>query len=188
MAKLYFRYAAMNSGKSLDLLKVAYNYRERNQKVILLTSVIDNRYGIGKIKSRVGVEEDAIIIDEKMNIFNIVKHLDVNCVLVDEIQFFTEEHIIQLSDIVDELNIPVICYGLRADFKTNLFKSINKLFAIADEVEELKTICDCGKKAIINARFLNGKIQTEGEQILIGNLEYKSICRKCYKNYLKEIK
>jgi len=190
MAKLYFRYAAMGSGKSLDLLKTAFNYTERNQKVLLFTSNIDNRYDVGLIKSRLGVESPAISVDDKYNIYTNVKSMDekISCVLVDEIQFFNEQHIWQLSDIVDKLNIPVICYGLRADFKCELFPSIKKLMAVADEIEELKTICDCGKKAIINSRYdENGRIEIDGNQIEVGDKQYKSICRKCDKNEIEKL-
>jgi thymidine kinase len=189
MSKLYFKYGTISSGKTLDLLKVVYNYEENNLKTVLLTSQIDDRYGNNIIKSRTGISKDAISIDEKINIYNIINDINnfdkISCVLVDEVQFFTKEHIYQLSDIVDILNIPVICYGLRNDFRLKPFEASSYLMMIADEIEEIKTICSyCGtKKATINGKFLNDKLIIEGEQIEIGgNEKYKPLCRKCYNN------
>lgn len=181
MAKLYFRYGAMGSGKSIDLLKVAYNYEERGQKVLILTSGIDDRYGVGKVKSRIGIEKEAIIIKEDTNIFNLV--IDkVDCVLVDEVQFLTKDQIYQLSDIVDYLNIPVITYGLKSDFMLEPFLASKYLMVLADVIEEIPTVCWCGKRANVNARIVNGKIVKEGEQIQVGgNESYISLCRKHYK-------
>lgn len=194
MAKLFFRYGTMGSGKSLDLLKVAYNYEENGMNVLILTSKIDDRYGNDVVKSRTGIGKDAVGINKKDNIYDIIDYKKgvlqekIKCVLVDEVQFFTKEHINQLIKIVDVLEIPVICYGLRSDFKLKPFGATVQLMAVADEIEELKTICsECGeKKATVNARFNeNGKIITDGEQIEIGgNDKYKPLCRKCY-NKLK---
>jgi len=185
MAKLYFRYSSMNAGKSLDLLKVAYNYEERGQQVLLLTSGLDNRYVVGKIKSRVGLEKEAKIIRKETNILELYKKQNIkgiSCILIDEVQFFTKAQIFQLSDIVDYYNIPVICYGLRSDFMLEPFEGSKYLMAIADSIEELKTICYCGKKAIINAKIIDDKIITVGEQVEVGGNElYVSLCRKCYK-------
>ncbi|MEG2310659.1 MAG: thymidine kinase [Clostridia bacterium] len=182
MAKLYFRYSPMGAGKSIDLLKVAYNYEERGLGVILFTAKLDNRYGVGKIHTRIGLSRDAYTFDADINLFDVVQNkCRPACVLVDEAQFLSTKHVDQLSDIVDFLDIPVICYGLRADFRNELFEGSKRLFTIADKIEELKTICDCGKKAVMNMRLLDGKIVTIGEQILIGDAEYKSVCRKCYK-------
>ena len=182
MASLYFRYSSMNSGKSLDLLKVAFNYEEREQKTILLTSSIDDRYGTNKITSRVGIERDAIGIDYNDNILDIIDLTDIDCVLVDEVQFFTKEQIIQLSDIVDYNNIPVICYGLRSDFKNEPFPGSQHLMTIADKIEELKTVCFCGRKATVNARIIDGQIIYNGDQVQIGgNESYISVCRKHFK-------
>jgi len=186
MAKLYFRYGAMNSGKSIDILKVAHNYEERGQKILLLTSALDDRYGVGKIKSRIGIEKDAIIINTDTNILDIIikqlKTEDIKCVLVDEVQFFNKKQIFQLSDIVDYYNIPVICYGLRSDFMLDPFEGSKYLMTIADSIEEIKTICHCGKKASINTKVINDKVVTEGKQVEIGGNElYVSLCRKCYK-------
>lgn len=182
MAKLFFRYGSMSSGKSIDLLRSNYNYNENNKKTLCLTSAKDNRYGVGKITSRIGISTEAITISDEVNIFELVKNIEnVSCIFVDEIQFFTIKHIIQLSDIVDILNIPVICYGLRSDFQMNPFVGSSYLMGICDEIEEIKSICWCGKKAIINTRIINGEIVTNGEQILIGNANYVSLCRKHYK-------
>jgi len=180
MAKLYFRYGAMGSGKTIDLLKVAHNYEERGQKILIFTSNIDDRYGKGKVKSRIGIEKDAIIIKEDDNILDMVSN-DINCILIDEVQFLTKKQIFQISDIVDFLNIPVICYGLRSDFKLEPFESSKYLMVLADEIQEIPTICWCGKKANVNSRIVNGKISIEGEQVLIGDTNYVSLCRKHFK-------
>ncbi len=184
MAKLYFRYGAMGSGKTIDLLKVAYNYKERNQKVLIYTAKIDNRYEVGKITTRIGIQSDALTFDNKTNFYRDIKKLEEkpDCILIDESQFLTKKQAIGLSDVTDFLDIPVICYGLRADFQMNFFEGSGALMEIADKIEEIKTICECGKKATINMRMINGIPTTTGAKILIGgNDSYKSVCRKCYK-------
>jgi thymidine kinase len=188
MAKLYFRYACMGAGKSIDLLKVAFNYEERGLKVMLLTAEIDDRYEKGKITTRMGISKDAYTFSDEVNLYKLCKSLDYvpACVLIDEAQFLNKEHVNQLTDIVDYLDIPVICYGLKSDFRNELFDGSKALLTMADKIEELKTICQCGKKATCNMRILNGKIITSGNQILIGDLEYKSVCRKCYKKRVKD--
>ena len=167
MSKLYFRYGAMGSGKTIDLLKVAYNYEERGQKVLIFTSALDDRYGVGKITTRVGLQRDAIIISRDFNIYKYVKDLNqkVDCILVDECSFLTKKQVYELGDIVDYLDIPVICYGLRSDFRMELFEGSKHLMEIADKIEEIKTICECGAKATINMRFVDGKAITNGSQI-----------------------
>ena len=195
MAKIFFRYGTMGSGKSLDLLKVAYNYEENGLKPIILTSKIDDRYGVDKVQSRTGIKKEAIGIGVDSNIFEIIEYKrtiigdNIGCILVDEVQFFTTEHIEQLVRIVDTLNIPVICYGLRSDFKLQTFESIKYLMGVADEIEEIKTICsECTKKkAIVNAKFnQDGEVITDGEIIEIGgNDKYRPLCRRCY-NKLKK--
>jgi len=184
MAKLYFRYGAMSSGKSIELLRVNYNYNENDKKTICLTSDKDNRYGMSIIASRIGASTEAITYENK-NLFDLVKKTKcVSCVLVDEAQFLTKEQVYQLSDVVDILNIPVICYGLRSDFKMSIFEGSKYLMTMADSIEEIKTICsECkNKKAIVNARFKDNIIITEGEQIEIGgNESYKPLCRNCFK-------
>ena len=191
MAKLYFIYGAMGSGKTIDLLKTAYNYEERGQHVLIFTSKIDDRFGIGKVTTRVGLQHEAVAIYEDMDIYQYVLKYPqkIDCILVDEVNFLKAKHIDSLSDIVDFLGIPVMCYGLRSDFKTNLFEGSKRLFEIADNIVEIKTICECGKKATINMRIADGKVVTEGEKILVGgNESYKAVCRRCYKDYISNFK
>ena len=176
-------------GKSIELLKVAYNYNERGHNVILITSSLDDRYGKDKITTRVGISKEAIAVTKNENLYDIVmKNMNegVACVLVDEAQFLTKSQVDELADVVDYLNIPVICYGLRTDFITNSFEGSKRLFEIADNIEEIKTVCECLSKATVNARFVDGVITTEGEQVVIGTNEYKSLCRKCYKDKIQE--
>lgn len=188
MAKLYFRYSTMNAGKSVNLITTNHNYIENDKKTLCLTSSKDNRYGIGKITSRVGVSIDAEMIYDNTNIYNIVeKENDIACVFVDEAQFLSKEQVFQLSDIVDNLDIPVICYGLRSDYMLGVFEGSKYLMAIADNLEEIKTICfECkSKKAVINAKIVDNKLVKKGEQIQIGGNEtYRPLCRKCYKKIL----
>lgn len=184
MSKLYFRYGAMGSGKTIDLLKVAYNYKERNQKVKIYTAKIDDRYEVGKITTRIGLQSDASTFDTDTNIYREIKQLEEkpDCILVDESQFLTRKQVLQLTDIVDILEIPVICYGLRTNFKMKFFEGSGPLMEMADKIEEIKTICECGKKATVNMRMINGVPVTDGPDILIGgNDSYKAVCRKCYK-------
>lgn len=183
MAKLYFRYSAMNAGKTTQLLQVKYNYEERGQTVILFKPVIDNRENTTKIRSRIGLEAEAVLIDSETDLLQTVRlelqHHPIHCVLIDEAQFLSRQQVLQLCSVVDDLNIAVIAYGLRADFKGDLFPGSEALLAFSDSIEELKTICWCGKKAIMNTRLVNGKPVYEGEQIYIGgNESYISLCRK----------
>ena len=188
MAKLYFKYSTMNAGKSIDLIRTNHNYIENNKKTICFTSGKDDRYGRGKITSRIGLSVDAISIYNEINIFDIVNQVkDIACVFVDEAQFLNKEHIIQLTDIVDILNIPVMCYGIRSDFKLETFEGSKYLMALADNVEEIKTLCfDCKeKKAIINSKIIDNILISTGDQVQIGGNEtYKPLCRKCYKKML----
>ena len=186
MAKLYFRYSSMNAGKSLQLLSVAFNYKERSKNVLIFTSDKDNRYGKKVVKSRIGLKSDAIPISEDMNISDYISDNHTNekidCILVDEAQFLTKEQVIQLSDLVDFENIPVICYGLRTDFQLEAFLGSIYLLTFADEINEIKTVCHCGKKATTNCRVKNGVVVDKGEQISIGgNESYVPLCRKCFK-------
>ena len=190
MAKLYFRYSAMDAGKTLDLLKVAYNYEDRGRKVLIITAGIDNRFGSGKVASRVGLSRDALSVFADDNLLEIVKHYPepVACVLLDEIQFFTVEQIQQLSDVVDELDIPVICYGLRSDYRGGTFAASAQLMAIADSIEEVKTVCHCGRKATMNMLVKNGVAVKTGSQFVVDNddtheqdIKYISVCRKHWK-------
>lgn len=187
MAKLYFKYGTMGSGKSLEILRVAFNYIERGQNILLLTSALDNRDGINKkIKSRTGIEMDAISIDDDTNIIDIFIKSNllnkINCVLVDESQFLKKIQVEQLSDIVDVYNIPVMCYGLKSDYKIQPFEGSSYLVSMSDVIEEIKSVCWCGKKATINTRILNNEIVKDGNQIQIGgNESYISLCRKHFK-------
>lgn len=200
MAKLRFVYSAMNSGKSLRLLALAHNFDEKHIPILVLKPSADTRDGEDIVKSRAGLERECISIGYDVDLFNAVNELNhvkmatqgdtVKWILVDECQFLSEEQVNQLSDIVDYLDIEVICYGLRTDFKTKLFPGSKRLFELADEIEEIKTSCECGKKASINARFSeDGTIITEGNQILVGGDDlYHAICRKEWKDLIRRKK
>lgn len=187
MAKLYFRYGAMGASKTANALMVEYNYIERNQKALLFKPSVDNRSGADIVKSRIGISKSARLIFKDTDVFKVVKKevdkkIKINCIIVDEVQFLSKENIFQLSEIVDRLKIPVIAYGLRTDFKGELFEGSKWLFALADSIEEIKTVCFCGKKAIMNARIIEGKVLKTGEQIKIGgNESYIALCRKHWK-------
>lgn len=184
MAKLYFRYSTMGAGKSLDLLKTAHNYEERNKQVLLLTSDLDNRFGKKKIASRIGISRDANTFNTKSNLYDVVvsNGETLSCVLIDEAQFLTKEQVWQLTDVVDYLDINVIVYGLRSDYLGEPFEGSIYLMTLADKIEELKTICEFGDKASMNMRLLNGEPVFEGEQVQIGgNESYLPVCRKYFK-------
>ncbi|MDQ1910664.1 thymidine kinase [Paenibacillus sp. GD4] len=182
MAKLYFRYGTMNSGKSIEVLRTAHNYEEQGKKVLLFTPLVDDRYGVGTVASRIGMQKEGIIIDDGLDMVQMALKERPNCILIDEAQFLKKEQILQLAEIVDTLNIPVIAYGLRADFMGELFEGSYHLLALADKIEEIKTICwYCDKKAIMNMRCKDGVPVFEGAQIQIGgNESYLPVCRKCY--------
>lgn len=187
MAKLYFRYSAMGAGKSLDLLKVAYNYKERNQNCLIMSSSLDKRFGDGIVASRIGIQEPCVMItigddiQEIVEAYCVGKDEDPSCILIDEAQFLTKDQVNSLTYIVDEMNIPVICYGLRIDYRGEPFEGSCQLMALADTIEEIKTICHCGKKATMNMRIVDGKAVYDGDQIVIGgNESYISVCRKHY--------
>jgi len=195
MSKLYFRYGAMNSGKSTNLLQVAHNYEERGMKVLIIKPMTDTKGG-DLLVSRLGVARKAdYLVNKDHNIFDLVeewmkKNGALHCVLVDEVQFLKAYQIDQLFMIACQLDVPVICYGLRTDFKMEGFEGSARLLLIAHSIEELKTICKCGKKAMLNGRKINGRFVFEGEQIAIegeGNVEYESLCPKCYFKYKKEV-
>lgn len=191
MAKLYFNYGAMQSSKSANLLMVAHNYESQGKEVLLLTPAIDDRRDVGVIHSRVGIESYAYAIFKEDNLLDIVNEdlkegTEINCILVDESQFLTREHVIQLSEIADYFNIPVMCYGLKNDFQNRLFEGSETLLLYADKIQEIKTICAkdrCGKKAIMNLRLNDGTPVYDGEQIQIGDEEYVPVCRKHYHEY-----
>lgn len=192
MSKLYFYYGTMGSSKSAQLLMKAYSFEERGIGFICIKPSIDNRDGVDVIKSRIGLQRECIPFGINDNIFDFIKECIYNCeiqmlqypkwVLVDESQFLTSEQVNQLAKVVDELDINVICYGLRGDFMTNTFEGSKRLFELADEINEMKISCSCGRKAVINARIdKNGEIIIDGEQIVIGgNESYIPLCRKCY--------
>lgn len=184
MAQLFFKYGAMNSGKSIDVLKVAHNYEEQGKPVVLLTSGVDTRSGRGTIASRIGLERKVHPIMKDNNVYEYVKNIDqrIYCVLIDEAQFLSKEHVLQLTQIVDELNIPVMTFGLKNDFRNELFEGSKYLLIYADKIEEMKTICwFCPHKATMNLRMLDGHPVYEGKQVQIGgNESYYPVCRKHY--------
>ncbi|GEK88314.1 thymidine kinase [Alkalibacterium putridalgicola] len=188
MAQLFFRYGAMNSGKSIEILKVAHNYEEQEKPVVLFTSALDDRDGVGYISSRIGLKRKAIPVTNDMDIFSVVQGVDksIACVLIDEAQFLNKTHVRQLAKIVDDLKIPVMAFGLKNDFRNELFEGSKELLLLADKIEEMKTICwFCHKKAIMNLRVHEGKPVYTGEQIAIGgNESYYPVCRKHYHNPL----
>lgn len=178
MAKLYFYYGAMGSSKTANALMVAYNYSERGQKTLLAKTNIDTRDGSHTIRSRIGLERECILLSDLCAMKDEeVKEFDA--VIVDEIQFASKEQIDHLAYIVDYLEVPVLCYGLRTDFQLNLFEGSERLLAVADEIKEVKTMCWCGHKATCNARYNRNGIVREGSQVMLGaNDEYIALCRK----------
>lgn len=184
MAKLYFYYSAMNAGKTTHLLQSSHNYRERGMQTLILSSSLDDRFGQGVVKSRIGIESPSIIFNQKEDLFDLVdQHAPVDCVLVDEAQFLSKAQVYQLTEVVDKLDIPVLAYGLRTDFQGELFEGSQYLLAWADEMRELKTICHTGKKAIMVVRIdEHGQAIKTGAQIQIGgNEHYVSVSRAEYK-------
>ena len=197
-AHLRFWYGSMSSGKTLKLLATAYNLEENGVQIMVLKPSLDTRDGEGVIKTRAGLERKCIMIDKDVNLYKAIKAYknvlasqfeELKWVLIDESQFLTEEQVDQLSDVVDFLDVNVMCFGLRTDFQSHLFQGSKRLFELADDLEEIKSSCTCGdRKASINARFdENGEIITEGGQVEIGgNDKYKAICRRCWKNKVRE--
>jgi thymidine kinase len=187
MAQLYFYYSTMNAGKSTHLLQSSYNYRERGLETLLFTAQIDDRFAKGKVSSRLGIHADALLFDDNTDILNQVKrqisNSNIACILIDEAQFLTKLQVKQLTDIVDELKIPVLAYGIRTDFLGETFIGSAALLAWADKLVELKTICHCGKKANFVMRCdEHGNAVKGGEQIEVGgNERYESLCRKHFK-------
>lgn len=184
MAQLFFRYGTMNSGKSIEILKVAHNYEEQNKTIILMTSAVDTRTGVGIVSSRIGLQRNAIPVATETNIFDLVQETDPNaaCVLIDEAQFLNRKHILQCARIVDEMNIPVMAFGLKNDFRNHLFEGSESLLLYADKIEELKTICwFCRRKATMNLRVHEGQPVYEGKQVQVGgNESYYPVCRQHY--------
>lgn len=190
MASLYFTYSAMNAGKSTSLLQVAHNYEERDQRVLLLTPAIDDRAGKGMIASRLGIDRSALAFTSGTDLAALIEarhgQQQIDCVLIDEAQFLTEAQVWQLTDVVDRIDIPVMCYGIRTDAFGQAFPGSAVLLAVADKVSEMKTICFCGRKATMNLRIdEKGEAVKVGEQIAIGgNDRYISCCRKHWKEKL----
>ena len=193
MAKVYFYYSSMNAGKSTVLLQSSYNYRERGMHTLVFIPALDTRAGVGVVRSRIGLEAEAIAFDRGEDLFARVRATHaaqaVSCVLVDEAQFLTRAQVHQLTDVSDQLHIPVLCYGLRTDFQGNLFEGSQWLLAWADDLTEIKTICHCGRKATMVLRLDDsGQPVHEGAQVEIGgNERYVSVCRRHFKDALPEI-
>lgn len=183
----------MNAGKSTTLLQSSYNYQERGMNTLVYTAAIDDCFGVGKVSSRIGISQVANLFNSETNLFSEIeiahKEKTLHCILIDEAQFLTKSQVYQLTDVVDKLNIPVLCYGLRTDFQSELFEGSHYLLAWADELEELKTIRDCGRKALFVVRLNEkGEAIKDGEQIQIGgNDKYLSVCRYHYKEKLGKL-
>lgn len=192
MAKLYFRYGVMGSSKSAQALITKFNYEEQGMRVWLIKPAADTRYGVDKVYSRIGLEQVGDAITDDMNLYEIFRDREKefnDVIIADEAQFLTPAHIEQLRDIVDNYNVPVMCFGLRTDFRTKMFPGSARLFELADSVSELKTVCTCGGKAMVNARIDGeGNVITEGEQILLGgNESYRPMCYKCWKKAQQKV-
>ena len=197
-SKLYFYHGPMGSSKSARLLTTAYDFEEKGIQIMVLKPSLDTRDGEGIIRSRAGLERKCIMIDKEINLYKAIKAYKnvlasqletLKWVIIDECQFLTEEQVDQLSDVVDFLDVNVMCFGLRTDFQSHLFTGSKRLFELADDIEEIKSTCECGeRKTSINARFdEDGEIVTEGSQVEIGgNDKYKAICRKCWKNKVRD--
>ncbi|PIJ51651.1 thymidine kinase [Erwinia sp. OLTSP20] len=192
MAQLYFYYSAMNAGKSTALLQSSYNYHERGMQTLIYTAEIDDRHGSGKVSSRIGLASPARLYNQETEFYQQISAAHakqtIHCVLIDECQFLTREQVKRLSDVVDFLDIPVLCYGLRTDFRGELFSGSQYLLAWSDKLVELKTVCHCGRKAGMVLRLdNNGVAFREGEQVVIGgNERYLSVCRKHYKEAIEK--
>lgn len=185
MSQLYYRYSTMNAGKSLELIKVAYNYRERGKNILILIPEVSEREKKGMVVSRVGLEIEATPIAEDTNILELFMELNdkekIDCVLLDEGQFLKKHHVQELTEIVDSFETPVLVYGLKNDFRNELFEGSYHLLIYADKIEEIKTICWCGRKATMVARLVDGKFVKTGDQVVVGgNSMYVSLCRKHY--------
>lgn len=193
MAKLYFKYGAMGSSKTAQALITKYNYEENDLRVWLIKPSADTRDGLRTLRSRIGLEAQVEVVPSQMDVYEQFQKTQLgscDVIIVDECQFLTEEQIDQLRAIVDEYNIPVMCFGLRTDFQTRLFPGSLRLMEIADTIQEIKTICDCGAKATVNARIdADGHIITKGAQVVLGgNDSYIAMCHKCYVRGIRERK
>ena len=188
MAKLYFKYGAMGSSKTAQALITKYNYEENRMRVWLIKPATDKRDGAAVVRSRIGLMAEAEAMAPEADLFGCFQAQKADVVIADECQFFPPEQIDQLRRIVDELNIPVLCFGLRTDFQTRLFPGSRRLFELADSIQEIKTICDCGSKATVNARIDGeGYVVTEGAQVVLGGNDcYLAMCHRCWKQAIAE--
>lgn len=185
MAQLYFRYSTMNAGKSIELIKVAYNYEERGKHVMTLLPSVDDRSGTGIITSRIGVQRQATLVHDDTDILELYlkenEKKKIECILIDECQFLKKHHVLELAEVVDSFDVPVLAYGLKNDFRNEMFEGSYYMLVYADKIEEIKTICWCGRKATMVARVVDGKFVKQGKQVVIGgNNMYISLCRKHY--------
>ena len=188
MAKLYFKYGAMGSSKSAQALITKFNYEELGMRVWLIKPSVDNRDGSDVVRSRIGLEQRALVISPEMNIIEQYDaHGKAAVIIADESQFFTPEQIDELRQLVDERDLPVLCFGLRTDFLTHFFPGSRRLMELADSITEIKTVCKCGSKATVNARLDgNGNVVTKGDQVFLGgNGSYVAMCHKCWKNAIQ---
>ena len=192
MAKLYFKYGAMGSSKTAQALITKYNYEENDLRVWLIKPSADTRDGMQTLRSRIGLEAQVEVIPPEMDILERFRQTQAgqcDVIIADECQFLTEQQIDQLRSIVNDYNIPVMCFGLRTDFLTRLFPGSRRLMEVADTIQEIKTICDCGAKATVNARVVDGYIVTQGAQVVLGgNDSYIAMCHKCYVRGIKDHK
>lgn len=192
MAKLYFKYGAMGSSKTAQVLITKYNYEENDLRVWLIKPSADTRDGMQTLRSRIGLEAQVEVIPPEMDILERFRQTQAgqcDVIIADECQFLTEQQIDQLRSIVNDYNIPVMCFGLRTDFLTRLFPGSRRLMEVADTIQEIKTICDCGAKATVNARVVDGYIVTQGAQVVLGgNDSYIAMCHKCYVRGIREHK
>ncbi|MEW4353709.1 thymidine kinase [Streptococcus pneumoniae] len=186
MAQLYYKYGTMNSGKTIEILKVAHNYEEQGKGVVIMTSALDTRDGYGLVSSRIGMKRKALAIEDETDIFGFIESLSPKpyCLLIDEAQFLKRHHVYDLARVVDELDVPVMAFGLKNDFRNELFEGSKYLLLLADKIDEIKTICQyCSKKATMVLRTNHGQPVYDGKQIQIGGNEtYTSVCRKHYFN------
>ena len=192
MAKLYFKYGAMGSSKTAQALITKYNYEENDLNVWLIKPSADTRDGVNILRSRIGLEAQVHVVTPAMNVYDLFVTAKRDCcdvIIVDECQFMTAKQIDELRAIVNDFNVPVLCFGLRTDFQTKLFPGSMRLMELADCIEEIKTMCDCGAKATVNARINDGFIVTEGAQVVLGgNDSYIAMCHRCYVNGIREHK
>ncbi len=190
MAKLYFKFGAMGCSKTAQALITKFNYEERNMKVLLLKPAIDDRDGANVVRSRIGLEQEALAVGTEEDLYELYtrRYSDCNVIIVDECQFLSPAQVDQLSDIVIRKNIPVLCFGLSTDFTTHLFPGSKRLFEVAESISEIKSVCTCGAKATVNARIDDrGRIVTEGSQVLLGgNDRYVAMCRRCWLRRIAE--